>query len=131
MAALHAALPLAPISIGLQSVERAHLDAAATPGATEREIFRTIILAQAIPCTASGFFFALALSFSEFIVTFFASASAYSTVTLQIFNNLRNGFTPTMAVGAIVLIQTSVPTFGMVARFGDLPRLMGAAPARR
>lgn len=131
MAALHAALPLAPISIGLQSVERAHLDAAATPGATEREIFRTIILAQAIPCTASGFFFALALSFSEFIVTFFASASAYSTVTLQIFNNLRNGFTPTMAVGAIVLIQTSVPTFGMVARFGDLPRLMGADPARR
>lgn len=130
-AALHAALPLATISIGLQSVEQAHLDAAATLGATERVIFRTIILPQTIPYTASGFFFALVLSFNEFIVTFFVSASAYSTVTLQIFNSLRNGFTPTMAVGAIAFILTSVLAFGLVARFGDLPRLMGADPARR
>ena len=71
------------------------------------------------------------LSFNEFIVMFFVSASAYATVTLQIFNSLRNGFTPTMAVGAIVFILTSLAVFGLVARFGDLPRLMGADPSRR
>ena len=130
-AALHGALPLATISIGLQSIDRAHLDAAATMGATERVIFRTILLPQTIPYTISGFFFALVLSFNEFIVMFFVSASAYSTVTLQIFNSLRNGFTPTMAVGAIAFIVTSVAVFGLVARFGDLPRLMGADPSRR
>lgn len=130
-AALHAALPLATVSIGLQSIERAHLDAAATLGATERTIFRTLILPQTLPYTVSGFFFALVLSFNEFIVMFFVSASAYATVTLQIFNSLRNGFTPTMAVGAIAFILTSVAVFGLVARFGDLPRLMGADPTRR
>lgn len=125
-AALHMALPLATISIGLQSIDRSHLDAAATMGATESVTFKTVVAPQTIPYTASGFFFALVLSFNEFIVMFFVSASAYSTVTLQIFNSLRNGFTPTMAVGAITFIVTAVLVFAAVARFGDLPRLMGA-----
>ncbi|WP_299407386.1 ABC transporter permease [uncultured Roseobacter sp.] len=125
-AVLFLALPLVTISIGLQSIDRAHLDAAATMGATEKVIFRTIILPQMVPYTASGFFFALVLSFNEFIVMFFVSSSAYSTVTLQIFNSLRNGFTPTMAVAAITFILVSVAVFSLVARFGDLPRLMGA-----
>lgn len=125
-AALFLALPLVTLSIGLQAIDRAHLDAAATMGATERVAFRTIILPQMVPYTASGFFFALVLSFNEFIVMFFVSASSYSTVTLQIFNSLRNGYTPTMAVAAITFIVVSVVVFSAVARWGDLPRLMGA-----
>lgn len=128
--ALFAALPLVTISIGLQSIDRAHLDAAATMGATEGVTFRTIILPQTIPYTISGFFFAMVLSFNEFIVMFFVSSSSYATVTLQIFNSLRNGFTPTMAVGAITFIFVSVAAFSLVARYGDLPRLMGADQSR-
>ncbi|MEM7423645.1 MAG: ABC transporter permease subunit [Pseudomonadota bacterium] len=129
-AALLAALPVATISIGLQAIDRAHLDAAATMGATERVTFWTIIVPQTVPYTVSGFFFTLILSFNEFIVMFFVSASSYSTVTLQIFNSLRNGFTPTMAVGAITFITASILAFGLIARFGDLPRLMGADQSR-
>ncbi len=129
-AALFLALPLATVSIGLQGIDRSHLDAAATMGATEAVTFRTVILPQTMPYTLSGFFFALVLSFNEFIVMFFVSASSYSTVTLQIFNSLRNGFTPTMAVGAILFIATAAAVFAAVARFGDLPRLMGADPSR-
>ena len=125
-AVLFLALPLVTISIGLQSIDKAHLDAAATMGATDKVVFRTIILPQMIPYTASGFFFAFVLSFNEFIVMFFVSSSAYATVTLQIFNSLRNGFTPTMAVAAITFIVVSIIVFSIVARFGDLPRLMGA-----
>ncbi|MDQ2093633.1 ABC transporter permease [Rhodalgimonas zhirmunskyi] len=130
-AALFLALPLVTISIGLQSIDRAHLDAAATMGATPAVTFRTVILPQTIPYTLSGFFFALVLSFNEFIVMFFVSASSYSTVTLQIFNSLRNGYTPTMAVAAITFIVVSLAVFGAIARFGDLPRLMGAEPAKK
>jgi len=130
-AALHLALPLTTLSVGLAAIDRSHLDAAATMGATEGVTFRTVILPQTLPYTLSGFFFALVLSFNEFIVMFFVSASAYATVTLQIFNSLRNGFTPTMAVGAIVFILASVLAFSLVARFGDLPRLMGADESRR
>ena len=129
-AILLAALPLATISLGLQSIEQAHVDAARTMGATDRVILRTVILPLTLPYTVSGFFFTLILSFNEFIVMFFVSASAYSTVTLQIFNSLRNGFTPTMAVGAVTFILASMLVFGLVARFGDLPRLMGADQSR-
>lgn len=125
-AALFLALPLTTLSIGLQSIDRSHLDAAATMGASEGTAFRTIILPQMMPFTASGFFFAVVLSFNEFIVIFFTSASAYSTVTVQIFNSLRNGFTPTMAVGAITFITTSAIVFSLIARFGNLPQLLGA-----
>ena len=129
-AALFAALPLVTISIGLGAIERAHLDAAATMGATEAVALRTIILPQTVPYTISGFFFAMVLSFNEFIVIFFVSSSGFTTVTLQIFNSLRNGFTPTMAVGAITFIVASVLAFALVGRFGDLPRLMGADQSR-
>lgn len=120
------ALPLVTISIGLQSIDRSHLDAAATMGATERVTFRTVVLPQTVPYTISGFFFVLVLSFNEFIVIFFVSASSYATVTLQIFNSLRNGYTPTMAVAAITFLTVSILVFAAVARWGDLPRLMGA-----
>jgi putative spermidine/putrescine transport system permease protein len=129
-AALFVALPIVTISIGLQSIDRAHLDAAATMGATRTVTFRTVILPQTMPYTISGFFFALVLSFNEFIVMFFVSASSYATVTLQIFNSLRNGYTPTMAVAAILFITVSVLVFSAIARWGDLPRLMGAEPEK-
>jgi putative spermidine/putrescine transport system permease protein len=129
-AVLLMALPLVTISIGLQSIERAHLDAAATMGATEAVAFRTIVLPQTVPYTLSGFFFVLVLSFNEFIVMFFVSASSYATVTLQIFNSLRNGYTPTMAVAAITFIAVSLSVFAAIARWGDLPRLMGADQSR-
>ncbi|MEP0315646.1 ABC transporter permease subunit [Hyphomonas sp.] len=125
-AILFLALPLTTLSIGLQSIDRSHLDAAATMGAREATAFRTIILPQMMPFTASGFFFALVLSFNEFIVIFFVSASGYSTVTVQIFNSLRNGFTPTMAVGAITFLTISALVFSLIARFGNLPQLLGA-----
>jgi putative spermidine/putrescine transport system permease protein len=129
-AVLFLALPMVTISIGLQAIDRAHLDAAATMGATESVTFRTIILPQTLPYTISGFFFALVLSFNEFIVMFFVSASAFATVTLQIFNSLRNGYTPTMAVAAVAFITVSIVVFSAVARWGDLPRLMGADQSR-
>ncbi|MEM9783919.1 MAG: ABC transporter permease subunit [Pseudomonadota bacterium] len=129
-AMLFCALPLTTISIGLQAIDRAHLEAAATMGASERTAFRTIILPQTLPYTVSGFFFALILSFNEFIVIFFVAASSYATVTLQIFNSLRNGFTPTMAVAAILFITASLLVFGLIGRFGNLPRLMGADDSR-
>ncbi|MEM1343834.1 MAG: ABC transporter permease [Pseudomonadota bacterium] len=129
-AMLFAALPLTTISIGLQAIDRAHLEAAATMGASEATAFRTIVLPQTLPYTLSGFLFALILSFNEFVVIFFVSAASYATVTLQIFNSLRNGFTPTMAVAAILFIVVSLVVFGLIGRFGNLPRLMGADDSR-
>jgi putative spermidine/putrescine transport system permease protein len=130
-AALFVALPLTTITIGLSGIDPAHMDAAATMGARPSKVFRTVVLPQSLPYTLSGFFFVLILSFNEFIVIFFVSAANYATVTLQIFNSLRNGFTPTMAVGAIAFITASVLVFGLIGRFGNLPRLLGADESRK
>jgi putative spermidine/putrescine transport system permease protein len=35
-----------------------------------------------------------------------------------------------MAVAAIVFIAVSIVVFSAIARWGDLPRLMGAEPAK-
>ncbi|MEM7519393.1 MAG: ABC transporter permease [Pseudomonadota bacterium] len=125
------ALPLVTISIGLNAIDRSHLDAAATMGATPEVTFRTVVLPQTLPYTISGYFFVLVLSFNEFIVIFFVSASSYATVTLQIFNSLRNGYTPTMAVAAITFLTVSILVFSAIARWGDLPRLLGADETRK
>lgn len=82
LAVLFLALALVAISIGLQSIDKAHIDAAATMCTTDSIFFRTIILPQIIPYMASGFFFVLVMSLNEFIVMFFVSSSSYCIVTL-------------------------------------------------
>ncbi|WP_339950838.1 hypothetical protein [uncultured Albimonas sp.] len=109
-AAHHGALRLATISAGPPSIDRAHLDVAATLDAPERIAVRAIALPQTISCTLSGRVFALALSSTEFIVMVLASPSTHATATLQIFNSLRRVFTLTRAMGAIVFTLTPSPS---------------------
>jgi putative spermidine/putrescine transport system permease protein len=48
------------------------------------------------------------------------------TLPIKIFNALRYGYTPTMAAVAVLFVGLAAIVFGLVARFGDLPRLLGA-----
>ena len=40
--------------------------------------------------------------------------------------SLRYGYTPIMGAVSVVFIFTAALIFGFVARFGDLPKLLGA-----
>ena len=48
------------------------------------------------------------------------------TLPIKIFNSLRYGYTPVMASVAVFFVMTAVLIYGSIARFGDLPRLLGA-----
>jgi putative spermidine/putrescine transport system permease protein len=48
------------------------------------------------------------------------------TLPIKIFNALRYGYTPTMASVSIFFVVIAAVVFGLIARFGDLPRLLGA-----
>ena len=48
------------------------------------------------------------------------------TIPIKIFNALRYGYTPTMAAVSAFFVIVAFMVFGLVARFGDLPRLLGA-----
>ena len=119
-------LPLVTITLGFESINRALIEAASTLGADERTVFRTIVLPLVRPYLLSGYAFAFVLSLNEYIVSYMVAGFTVETLPIKIFNSLRYGYTPVMACVAVVFVLLAVLVFGMIARFGDLPRLLGA-----
>ena len=123
-------LPLVTLTLGFASVDREIVEAAATMGADDRTILRTIILPLVGPYLVSGYAFAFVLSLNEYIVAYMVVGFTVETLPIKIFNSLRYGYTPTMAAVTVVFVLTAALIFGLFARFGDLPRLLGALEGR-
>ncbi len=123
-------LPLVTLSIGFGSVDREIVEAARTMGAGDRTVLRTVILPLVGPYILSGYAFAFVLSLNEYIVAYMVAGFTIETLPIKIFNSLRYGYTPTMAAVTVVFVATAAIVFGLFARFGDLPRLLGAWAAR-
>ncbi|WP_088344166.1 MULTISPECIES: ABC transporter permease [Rhodomicrobium] len=119
-------LPLVTLSLGFAAIDRSLVEAAATMGADSRTIFRTIVLPMIRPYMLSGYAFAFVLSLNEYIVAYMTVGFTTETLPIKIFNALRYGYTPTMAAVAVLFVALAALIFGLVARFGDLPRLLGA-----
>lgn len=119
-------LPLVTLSLGFSSIDRSLVEAAATLGAGERTILRTIVLPLILPYLVSGYAFAFVLSLNEYIVAYMTVGFTMETLPIKIFNALRYGYTPTMAAVSIVFVAVAAFVFSAVAWFGDLPRLLGA-----
>ncbi|MBD9375115.1 ABC transporter permease [Rhizobium sp. ARZ01] len=119
-------LPLVTLSLGFSSIDRSLVEAAATMGADDRTVFRTVVLPLILPYLVSGYAFAFVLSLNEYIVAYMTIGFTMETLPIKIFNALRYGYTPTMASVTILFVSIAALIFGLVARFGDLPKLLGA-----
>jgi putative spermidine/putrescine transport system permease protein len=119
-------LPLVTLSLGFSAIDRSLVEAAATMGADDRTIFRTVVLPLILPYLVSGYAFAFVLSLNEYIVAYMTVGFTMETLPIKIFNALRYGYTPTMASVTILFVAIAALIFGLVARFGDLPKLLGA-----
>ncbi len=119
-------LPLVTISLGLQAIDRQIIEAATTMGANDRTVFRTVILPLVRPYLISGYAFAFVLSLNEYIVAFMVSGLTVETLPIKIFNSLRYGYTPVMASVSVLFVVVGFAVYGAIARFGDLPKLLGA-----
>nr|CAD6406475.1 ABC transporter permease [Rhizobium sp. Q54] len=119
-------LPLVTLSLGFSAIDRSLVEAAATMGADDRVIFRTVVLPLILPYIVSGYAFALVLSLNEYIVAYMTVGFTMETLPIKIFNALRYGYTPTMASVTVLFLAIAALVFGLVARFGDLPKLLGA-----
>ena len=126
-----AALPLVTISMGLESISRQMIEAGQTMGAKDSTIFKTIILPLVLPYLISGFAFAFVLSLNEYIIAFMTVGFTVETLPIKIFNALRYGYTPVMASVAGLFILINVVIFGLIGRFGNLPKLLGAMSEER
>ncbi|WP_236024948.1 ABC transporter permease [Arenibaculum pallidiluteum] len=118
-------LPLVNISLGLESIERETVEAARTLGADERAVFRTVVLPGILPYLVSSFAFVFVLSINEYIVSYMVSGFTVETIPIKIFNSLRYGYTPIMAVVAVLFVAVSFTVFGLMARNGRLLRILG------
>lgn len=123
-------LPLVTITLGLQSIDRQILEASTTMGADDRAVFKTVILPMVRPYLISGYAFAFVLSLNEYIVSFMVSGLTVETLPIKIFNSLRYGYTPVMASVAVFFVLIGFLVYGLIARFGDLPKLLGAWSGR-
>lgn len=119
-------LPLVMISLGLESIDREILEAARVMGADARRSFQTVVLPMLRPYLLSGLAFAFVLSMNEFVLSFFLGQFATITLPVKIMTQLRSGYSPVIAVAAVLLMALGVLVFSLVARFGNLPKLLGA-----
>ena len=120
------ALPLVVISLGLESIDREVVEAAQSMGADNRQVFLTVALPLVRPYLISGYAFAFVLSLNEYIVAYMVAGFTVETLPIKIFNSLRYGYTPVMACVTVIFVLLATIVFGLIARFGDLPRLLGA-----
>ncbi len=119
-------LPLVTLTLGFSSIDREIVEAARTMGASEAAVRRTIVLPMIRPYLVSGFAFAFVLSLNEYIIAYMTVGFTVETVPIKIFNALRYGYTPVMASISVLFVAAAALIFGLVARFGDLPKLLGA-----
>ncbi len=118
-------LPLMTISLGLGSTDKSMVEVARTMGAGELTVFRTVILPLIRPYIISGYAFVFVLSLNEYIIAFMVAGFTVETLPIRIFNSLRYGYTPIMAAVAVLFMAIAVTVFGLFARYGNLPRLLG------
>jgi len=121
-------LPFVTLSLGFNSIDRSLVEAAATMGADDRTVLRTVILPLILPYLVSGYAFAFVLSLNEYIVAYMTVGFTMETLPIKIFNALRYGYTPTMAAVSVFFVLIAGLTFGLIAYFGDLRKLLGALP---
>ena len=119
-------LPLVTLSLGFASIDRSLVVAAATMGADDRTVLKTVVLPLILPYLVSGYAFAFVLSLNEYIVAYMTIGFTMETLPIKIFNALRYGYTPTMASVSVFFVAVAAVVFGLIARFGDIRRLLGA-----
>ena len=79
-----------------------------------------------LPYAVAGFAFCFVLSLNEYIIALMTVGFTVETLPIKIFNALRYGYTPIIASVAVLFLLLNIITFGLIARFSSLPRLLGA-----
>jgi spermidine/putrescine transport system permease protein len=102
-------LPFTTFLLAARYVEldRSLADAAADLGADRRTVFRTVTLPLLRPALAASLLFAFALSFNEFLITFFLAGSGVTTVPLEIFGKVRVGATAFLNAASVMVLLVS------------------------
>jgi len=112
-------LPYVIIVVGAQfkSFGTTLEEAAATLGAPPWVAFRRVTLPMMAPGMVAAALFAFAVSFDQFVISYFLAAPGTSTLPVEIFTAIRKGFTPEINAISTIIIVVSMSIMLITARF--------------
>lgn len=120
------AMPLVMITLGFSSIDESLIEAARTMGAPDEHVFGTVVLPIVLPFIVSSMIFVAIFSLNEYLIAYMVGGFAAQTLPVKIFSSMRTGFSPAICVAAVLFLSIGLVGFLAVARFGNLPRLLGA-----
>ena len=92
-------------------------EAAATLGASPWQSFRRVTLPMLAPGVVAAALFAFAVSFDQFVISYFLAPPGVSTLPVEIYSAIRKGFTPEINAVSSLIILVSMALVLVVARF--------------
>jgi spermidine/putrescine transport system permease protein len=105
------------VSARLQTFAPELEEAARSLGASQWQVTRRVTLPWIIPGVIAGGLFAFAVSFDQFVVSYFLSTPGESTLPVEIYAAIRKGFTPEINAISTIIIVASMGLMLLTARF--------------
>jgi len=92
-------------------------EAAATLGASPWQAFWRITVPIMAPGMVAAALFAFAVSFDQFVISYFLAAPGVTTLPVEIYTAIRKGYTPEINAISTVIIVVSMGLMLLVSRF--------------
>lgn len=92
-------------------------EAARSLGASRWQVTRRVTLPWIAPGIIAGGLFAFAVSFDQFVVSYFLATPGQSTLPVEIYAAIRKGFTPEINAVSTIIIVLSMAIMLITARF--------------
>jgi spermidine/putrescine transport system permease protein len=92
-------------------------EAARSLGANQWQVTRRVTLPWIAPGIIAGGLFAFAVSFDQFVVSYFLATPGQSTLPVEIYAAIRKGFTPEINAVSTIIILLSMAIMLITARF--------------
>jgi len=105
------------VAARLMTFDRTLEEAARTLGASPWRVTVAVTIPWIAPGIIAGGLFAFAVSFDQFVVSYFLSKPGDSTLPVLIYTSIRKGFTPEINAISTIIIAVSMGIMILAARY--------------
>ena len=99
------------VGTGLASLRSDLEEAAMSLGSTPLHAFGAVTLPLLAPSLVAAALFAFAVSLDQFVISYFLAAPGFTTLPVEIYSSIRQGFTPEINAVSTILLGASVALF--------------------
>lgn len=92
-------------------------EAARSLGASSWQVTHRVTLPWIMPGVVAGALFAFAVSFDQFVVSYFLATPGQTTLPVEIYAAIRKGFTPEINAASTIVIAVSMAVMVVASRF--------------